>query len=166
MPEAKPSIFDKFKNAKVVPYDKNQSEYDVGHEIKRWAHHPDARCIPQYLALKGIGWGTFKYWIEQSYYLKNAYEHAITVLWCRWFDFLMENKKIPSHHIRMAEKYLNVYDANLIHIINEKAKDLAKAQTIDTTPRQYTVEDYQTLEMEGEYKKKYEENEAKRREND
>lgn len=162
MSEKKPTIHEKFKSAKVQPYDKDQHEYDICNEIKRWAHHPEARCIPQYLALKGIGWGTFKYWIERSYPLKNAYEHAISVLWCRWFDYLIENKKIPSHHIRMAEKYLNVYDGNLIHILNEKAKEAAQAQI--AAPRNYTAEDYRTLEMEGEFKKKYEENEKKRKE--
>lgn len=159
MSEKKPTIHDKFKDAKVLPYDKNQHEYDICDEIKRWAHHPEARCIPQYLALKGIGWGTMKYWIERSYPLKNAYEHAIAILWCRWFDFFFDNKKLPPHHIKMAEKYLNVYDGNLIHILNEKAREEAKAQIVHKT---YHAEDYRTLEVEGIYKEKYEENEKKR----
>lgn len=160
-----PTIFQKFASAQITTYDSsNTSEIMIEGELYRFATHPEARCMPQYLALKGIGWGTFKYWMKNSWRIKNAYEHTVAMLWCRWFDFIHDNKKLPAHHIKLAEKFLNVYDDNLIHILNEKTRAQAQASATQPVPATYKTENYQTLEIEEPYKSKYEEQERKRKE--
>lgn len=162
-PDYKPTIYEKFADAGVKTYDhETTSEWQIANELSSFGEHPDARCIPQFLALKGVGWGTFKYWMKSSWRIKNAYEHTLSMLWCRWFDFIADNKKLPAHHIKMAEKFLNVYDDNLINILNDKAKAQSQAQAATIVTTAYKTENYQTLEMEEPYKSKYEEQEKKR----
>lgn len=158
--KVRPQIQEKFKSLRFSRWDPQQeSERVIIKQMVEFAHHPDARTVPQFLALKEIGYETLKYWTTKSYKLKNAYQAMLSILWCKWFDFAMDSKKLPSHQAKILEKYLNLYDEHLFDAMTTNAKEIASAQA---SSRNYTSENYQTIGLTKPYKKLYEENDGKR----
>lgn len=154
-------LAEKFKSANVLPYCRQvDSDRSLSAEMIRFAHHKEARTIPQFLALKEIGWSTLHNFMEESHYLKNSFQTMASILWCKWFDFAMETKRLPAHQAKIVEKYLNIYDGHSWEVSNAKAKEIAVAQA--SAPRHYVVEDYQKAELQAPYKEIYDENASRR----
>lgn len=154
-------IKERFKSLRIRPWDPSlEVERHIIKQMIDFAHHPEARTVPQFLALKEIGWKTLKYWTTKSYRFNNAYQAMLSILWCKWFDFAMDSKKLPAHQAKIVDKYLNIYDENLFEAMSERAKEIAGAASTATAA--YTAENYKALPLETPYKEIYQDNDRKR----
>lgn len=136
-----------------------EHEAEICEQMIEFAKHSQARTVPQFLALKEIGYSTLRHWQDYSPRIRSTYQAMVSILWCKWFDFAMDSDSLPAHQAKILDKYLNLYDEHAFEIMTNKAKEMAVSQL---TAKAYAVENYQAMQLEGLYKEKYQQNESKR----
>ena len=134
---------------------------DLCEEMIEWANLPTSYTIPQFLQLKNLGYPFFKYFIQVSDKVCNAYEIVKAILTTRWFDMAMGHEKLPDHKVKVLMRYMRLYDSHALDIDQMAKQQLQEMQVAQEM--KYNLEKYDKSELREPYRRIYADNDDKRR---
>ena len=129
--------------------------------LEEWASLKDSWAIPQFLRSYGIGWSCFQSIMESHPKLHNVFEVVIAGLFSKWLMYGIKKKDMPQHLQKILMNYLRVYDNHAFYVDKEAKKEVA--QNINSTMKEYAIEDYSKERLKGLYKSLYDGESNKRR---
>lgn len=139
--------------AKIVEVSEEYLE-ELCEKLVKWAEKETSLTFPEFLKENGIGLFYFKYFQQVSDKVCNTYECVKYTLHQRWLDKAMNSKEIPSHQVKILNKYLNLYDTHARDLI--KQDRIAVAEVEKTVEKHYVADNYANSQLEHPYQAHYE----------
>lgn len=124
-----------------------------------WAENKKSLTIPEFLSQVRIGYPYFKYLIENSNKLCNAYEYAKSVLCVRWINRALNHEKMSQHEAKLVSRYVRLYDTHGLDLDQQQREALVEVEI--RANQKYAVENYADARLSEPYHTEYERNRAK-----
>ncbi len=125
-----------------------------------FAEKEDSLIIPQFLALKGIGYPFLKYFVSVSPKVANSFEIMKSKLCNRWLSKGLTMDNLSPHMAKVMIKYIRLYDSHGFDLEQEARQQIAVAEKTAEV-KTIIAENYQDAKLDAKYETLYIDNTRK-----